>query len=730
MRGAILIVAAACVHHSGVTGSDAPGSDAGLAWQPALGAHWTPAGDAVVFRVASTRATRIELDVFAAPTGAPAVQTVAMTQEAGATVWRAELPAAVLPATIYYGYRVWGPNWPYDPSWQPGSDAGWQTDCDAAGNRMNPNKLVFDPYAAELSHDPETPTQADGSPYAVGSHRDTDSAPVAPKGIVLRDQPADFGQKPTRALADDIIYEVHVRGFTEADPTAGSCAGTYAGAAGRASYLASLGVTAIELMPIAETENDRNDVDPASDTGDNYWGYSTLAYFAPDRRYACDRSPGGPTAEFRAMVKAFHAQGIKVVLDVVYNHTAEGGGSSLLSLRGLDNAGYYQLDAAGTGYTNDNGVGADVAAQKPLASGLILDSLHYWKDAMGVDGFRFDLAPVLGNTCGPGCFTFDPTSLPRTIAQQFARPAGGGDGADLIAEPWGVGAGTYQVGHFPAGWSEWNDHVRDTVRQDQNDAGTIAITPGALATRIAGSPDLYDHDGRAPSAGITYLVSHDGFTLHDLYACAAPNNTQAWPYGPSSGGSTTNYSWDHGGDPVAQRQAVRTGLALELLAAGTPMITGGDELARTIQCNNNPYNLDSTATWLDWSSQGDALWTFAQRLFQFRAAHPELRPATWLTPPLYDANGQPASAAYLGDATQPIVMWTAGTTTLVAYNRGAAKLTITLPPAPAGLSWWRAANTAAFLEPQDNFVPPGQEQQVTTPTYDLDARALVLLIAR
>ena len=343
MRLACAVLVAACTHQSALA-IDAGTSDAPPpAWQPTLGAHWDPTNSFVSFEVGSTRATRILLELFDQPTGAAAIADLPMTSNGN--VWSVQVPAAQLPATIYYGYRVWGPNWSYDPTWTPGSDAGWIADVDSAGNRMNPNKLVFDPYAVELSHDPQTPTQADGTPYATGAHRDVDSASIAPKGIVLADGAADFGTKPARGLVDDIIYEVHVRGFTEADPAAGACAGTYAGAATRASYLAALGVTAVEFLPIAETQNDRNDVDPASDSGDNYWGYSTLAYFAPDRRYACDRTPGGPTREVRAMVHAFHDVGIKVLLDVVYNHTAEGAGSSLYSMRGLDNAGYYQLDA-------------------------------------------------------------------------------------------------------------------------------------------------------------------------------------------------------------------------------------------------------------------------------------------------------------------------------------------------------------------------------------------------
>jgi isoamylase len=711
MRIGLLLVAA-CAHNSAQPTADGASDAAPTAFQPTLGAHWSPDGIEIVYRVASTRATRIELELFDHPTGA-AVRSIVLDRDASG-VFSTHVGAA--DATTYYGYRVWGPNWPFDPAWMPGSDAGWVADVDADGNRMNPNKLVFDPYALELSHDPQTPAQADGTPYAVGSHRDLDSAAIAPKAIVLHEEPADFGSHPARALRDDVIYEVHIRGFTNA--AGGACAGTYAAAAQRADDLHDLGITAIELMPLAETQNDRNDVDPLSDNGDNYWGYSTLAYFAPDRRYACDRTPGGPTRELRAMVKAFHERGIKVVVDVVYNHTAEGGGSSLFSLRGLDNAGYYQLDATGTGFTNSNGVGADVAAQKPLAQGLILDSLQYWHEALGFDGFRFDLAPVLGNAT-PGGFHFDPTALPQTIATQFPDAA-------LIAEPWAVVANSYEVGHFPAGWSEWNDKFRDTVREDQNET---PAAPSVIAARIAGSKDVYA--SRAPEAGITYLVSHDGFTLHDLYACDASANAQPWPYGPSNGGSTTNHSSAHGGDPIAQRQATRTGLALELLSAGVPMIEGGDEVAHGVQCNNNPYNLDSTATWIDYTPATDPLWTFTQRLLGFRAAHPALRPDGWFAPTWYDDAGNVASAAYMGDATKPIVAWRTPDSDpmFVAYNRGGAKVTFTLPSAPTGLAWYRAANTAAFLEPSANFALPGAETAVA-PTYDLDSRALVILVAR
>jgi isoamylase len=414
-------------------------------------------------------------------------------------------------------------------------------------------------------------------------------------------------------------------------------------------------------------------------------------------------------------VKAFHDARIKVLVDVVYNHTAEGGGSSLLSMRGLDNAGYYQLDTAGTGFTNSNGVGADVATDKPLAAALVLDSLHYWRDVLGVDGFRFDLAPVLGNVCGPGCYRFDP-AFPAAIAQSLPSTA-------LVAEPWGVVAGSYQVGHFPAGWSEWNDKFRDTIRTDQNQVG--GLSPGALGDRITGSTDLYH--ARSPEAGVSYLVTHDGFTLHDLYACNAPSNNQAWPFGPSNGGSTTNHSWDHNGDAAAQRQAVRTGLLLMMVSAGVPMITGGDELGRSLRCNNNPYNLDSTATWLDYTTQGDALWTFASRMLHFRSAHAELRPAdftaaiTW-----YDATGAVASSGYLGDATRPVLAWSTGAI-YVAYNRSPNAVTITLP---AGPTWYRVADTGAWMEPQANSSEPGAEYMMHQSQYSLAARSVALFLTK
>jgi glycogen operon protein len=735
------------------------GVDAGgdLAWEPDLGARFEPDGDAIRFRVASERATRVELALFAEPLGATEVLRLPLEREApDGAVWAArvtvvELVAAGIdPATVFYGYRVWGPNWPYDPAWSPGSSAGFVADVDEAGNRMNPNKLLIDPYAREISHDPTNSLQLDRDPYRTGdTWPAVDSGPVAPKSIVLPPAPpgaVDLAGRPARPFKDEVIYEVHLRGLTRADAGAGACAGTYAGAATRAAYLAGLGVTAIELLPVQETWNDGNDVDPGSASGDNYWGYSTLAYLAPDRRYACDRTPGGPTREFRDMVRAFHAHGIKVYVDVVYNHTAEGGGGSLYSLRGLDNAGYYQLSASGKGFTDHTGIGANVAANKPLAAGLIVYSLRYWAWGLGVDGFRFDLAPVLGNVCGPGCFDFEKDGVLARIAEALpVRPASGGPGVDLVAEPWAIGPGTYQIGNFPVGWAEWNGQFRDLIRADQNRLGVTAVTPGWLADRLSGSPSLFRDDGRKPWSSVNFVVSHDGFTLRDQYACNGKNNAQPWPYGPSDGGSDDNLSWDQNGEPARQRQAARTGLALTVLAAGVPMIVGGDELLRTQRCNNNPYNLDSPGTWHDWSRlvEEARFVAFTRRLLAFRAAHPALRPADWRGGDevrWLRADGGDAAGAYMDDAGQHYLGWRiAGAGVVegepalaifVAYNGGTTAVEARLPARRADARWYRVADTGAWMEPQDNFHAEGSEYQMQGDRYMLAGRSLALFVER
>ncbi|MFY0562714.1 alpha-amylase family glycosyl hydrolase [Archangium lansingense] len=733
-----------------------------------LGAQYDATKSNITFRVYSSRATRIEVYLYGVPTDTAAVAKYTLTKGTN-SVWSVTVPTSGLPATVYYGYRAWGPNWTYNASWTPNSanaGLGFVTDVDAQGNRFNPNKLLVDPYALEISHDPIHPGNTNGAIYASGAtNRNTDSGPKASKGIVLAADTTSYGTKPTRALKDDVIYEVHVRGLTQGDSSITSCKGTYAGAAQKAAALKALGVTAVEFLPLQETDNDANDVNPTSTTGDNYWGYMTLNYFAPDRRYACDKSPGGPTKEFKAMVKAFHDQGIKVFIDVVYNHTGEGGAWSptdkttynVFSFRGLDNPTYYTLTGDFQNSWDNTGVGGNYNTFNTVAQDLIIHSLKYWKDELGVDGFRFDLASVLGNTCQHGCFNYDKlnsgTALNRIWSNLAPRPAAGGTGADLIAEPWAIGGNSYQVGNFPSGWSEWNGIYRDTLRKDQNQMGVELVTPGQLATRFAGSSDLYEDDGRKPYNSINFMVAHDGMTLKDLYSCTSKDNGQLWPYGPSDGGEDNNHSWNQDGVAADQRKAARNGFAFLMLSAGTPMFTGGDEFLRTQYCNNNVYNLDSSANWLNYSLNTDQtnFKTFAQRLIAFRKAHPALRPANFFS--ASDTNGnvmeqmrwfQPSGAvadtAYMGNTGNHALAFRIDGTEFgdtasaiyVAYNGWSGAVDFKLPWPFAGKQWYRVTDTCNWAEGTNQVRSPGAEDLIggENTNYNVCARGLIVLIAK
>jgi len=736
-----------------------------------LGAAYDVGQTSINFKVYSSRATRIELWLYAAGTGQAEKLKVVMTKGTGnlwsANVTTSALTAAGIGGTVYYGYRAWGPNWTYNASWTKGSGLGFVADVDAAGNRFNPNKLLMDPYARELSQDPTNPSNLDGTVYASGaSYRLMDSGTVAPKGIVLVPDTQSIGTKPTRAFKDDVIYEVNVRGLTMSDTSiTAAYRGTYKGAGLKAAWLASLGVTAVEFLPVQETQNDTNDVVPNTDAGDNYWGYSTLDWFAPDRRYSSDKTAGGPTREFKAMVKAFHDAGIKVMLDVVYNHSGEGGAWSstdtttynVQSYRGLDNPTYYELTSDNQSSYDNTGVGGNFNTYNTIAQNLIVDSLAYWRDTMGVDGFRFDLAAVLGNTCTNGCYNYNKTdagtALNRIVAEMTPRPAAGGTGTDFVAEPWAIGSGTYQLGNFPSGWSEWNGSWRDLVRQAQNELGSVTVTTGQLATRFAGSSDLFGDDGRKPWNSVNFLVVHDGFTLGDLYRCNGKNNSQAWPYGPSDGGEDNNNSWDQGSVATAQRQAARTGFALMMTSAGVPLMTGGDEYLRGLNCNNNPYNLDSSANWLNWSRNTDQtnFQNFAQAMIAFRKAHASLRPAgfysgsdnngnslqqlAWFAP-----SGAVADGTYFNDANNHAIAWRIDGSELgdtaaaiyVAYNGWSGAVSFTLPAPPSGKSWYRVTDTCTWAEGPGQVRAPGSEDAIggQGTVYSECGRGALVLIAK
>jgi glycogen operon protein len=746
-----------------------------------LGAQYSSDGSSILFRVYSSRATQLSLYLYSAGYGAQESAVYPMTQGSDlvwqATVSVSDIRNAGITGAVYYGYRAWGPNWPYNPGWTKGSSAGFISDVDSNGNRFNPNKLLLDPYAREISQDPLNPSNpSNGGIFASGpSYRTIDSGTYAPKGTVLATSTQSTGTKPTRAQKDDVIYEVHVRGLTKQDPSIPAAyQGTYAGAAMKATYLASLGVTAVEFLPVMETQNDANDVTPDSDASQNYWGYATEDFFAPDRRYAYNKAAGGPTQEFQAMVQTFHNAGIKVYMDVVYNHTGEGAlwnssdptTANVYSWRGLDNATYYELTSDNQYFYDNTGTGANYNTYNPVAQNLIIDSLAYWNQSMGVDGFRFDLAAVLGNNClnqsyesaAPNCpdggFNFDASdpnvAINRILANFTVRPAAGGSGVDLYAEPWAAsGNGAYQLGNFPYGWSEWNGLFRDSMRQAQNELGNMAIYITQDANDFTGSSNLFQASGRSPWNSTNLIDIHDGLTLNDVYSCNGSSNSQAWPWGPSDGGTTTNYSWDQGmsagtGTASDQRRAARTGLAFTMLSAGTPIMQGGDEFQRTLQCNNNAYNLDSPGNWLNWSwsTNQQNFDNYASRLIAFRRAHPALRPVTWYTSSQvewWQPSGQQADSSYWNNTSNYAIAYTVNGSSFsdsnsmyIAYNGWSASVNFTLPQPPTGTNWYRVTDTCDWNDGPNTFVTPGNETLIGPggTTYGQCGQSLLLLISK
>jgi glycogen operon protein len=569
-----------------------------------LGAKWD--GTGTNFTLFSENATRVELCLFDSP-GATRESAKFELTERTDQVWHGFIQG-VGPGQLY-GFRVHGP---YEPE---------------KGHRFNPNKVVLDPYAKAIGREVRWDDDLFG--YGVGnaqedlSFDERDNAAHAPLAAVA-DERYDWGddKAPDTPWHKTLIYELHVKGFTKLHPgVPGNLRGTYAGLASPEviGHLKGLGVTAVELMPVHHFLQDRHLVEKGLA---NYWGYNTLAFLAPEPRYAAAHGdPNGTLREFKDMVKAFHAEGIEVILDVVYNHTAEGNHlGPTLSFRGIDNLSYYKpapesprfyMDYTGCGNTPDMG--------HPKVLQLVMDSLRYWTLEMHVDGFRFDLAPALARQLHEvdklGAF-FDIIHQDPVLSQ-----------VKLIAEPWDLGEGGYQVGNFPLGWTEWNGKYRDSVRKFWKGEG------GALsefATRITGSSDLYELGGRRPSASINFITAHDGFTLNDLVSYNEKHN-EANGEGNNDGESNNN-SWNCGaegpsGDPtvnaIRERQK-RNFLVTLLLSQGVPMLSHGDEIARTQGGNNNVYAQDSEISWMNWNlspAQRDLL-EFTRRAAALWRANP------------------------------------------------------------------------------------------------------------
>jgi isoamylase len=690
-----------------------------------LGATFDGAG--VNFALFSEYATHVQLCLFSEADDPKETQRIPLREQTD-QVWHCYLPDAE-PGQLY-GYRVHGP---YEP---------------ANGHRFNANKVLLDPYAKAIGRDVRWDDALWGyrlgDPDADLSLDDRDSAPFAPLAMVL-DTAFTWGddRPPRTPWHKTLIYEVHVKGFTARHPAVPEeRRGTYAGLASEAAieHLQNLGVTAVELLPVHFFLDDRH----LADRGlVNYWGYNTLAFFAPALRYASRQSPRRSVQEFKMMVRALHAAGIEVILDVVYNHTAEGNQlGPTLSFRGVDNASYYKLSPDRRYYMDFTGCGNGFSMQHPRVLQLIMDSLRYWVTEMHVDGFRFDLASALAREL----FAVDKLGSFFDIIHQDPILSQ----VKLVAEPWDVGEGGYQVGNFPAGWTEWNGKYRDVVRRFWKGDGGAA---SEFATRLAGSSDLYAWSGRKPYASINFITCHDGFALHDLVSYNDKHNEANGE--DNQDGANDNNSWNGGvegptDDPcvvVLRERQKRNLIATLLLSQGVPMLLAGDELGHTQQGNNNAYCQDNELTWLNWDldARRERFLDFVRAVIQIWKTQPVfqrrkffqgrairgtgVKDISWFGPDGQEMSDDAWNAGFVkclgvrmagdligdvDDRGEPLV----GDTLLLLFNAHHESIPFALPATRAD-RWDRVLDTAEPEEDRAAFAPGDR--------YPLQGRALALL---
>lgn len=693
-----------------------------------LGPTWD--GSGTNFAIFSENATAVDLCLFD-PDGEHEVERIRLP-EVTAHVWHG-YATSIEPGQLY-GYRVQGP---YEPE---------------SGSRFNPNKLLIDPYAKAIHG--EVNWEAPVFGYQIGdnasdlSFDDRDSGWGVPKSVVTSPWfDWDQDSRPRTPWHKSIIYELHVKGFTELSPfVPQNLRGTYAGLSTRPviDYLKRLGVTAVELLPVHKFLDDKHLIDQGLR---NYWGYNSINYFAPDNRYSSNQSEGASIAEFKTMVRALHRAGIEVILDVVYNHTAEGNERGpTLSFRGIDNASYYRLSPENTRYYVDyTGTGNSLNVRHPHVLQMIMDSLRYWIQEMHVDGFRFDLAATLARELHDvdrlAAF-FDIIHQDPVISQ-----------VKLIAEPWDVGVGGYQVGNFPVLWTEWNGKYRDTIRHYwRGDEGHVA----ELGFRLTGSSDLYQADGRRPHASINFVTAHDGFTLRDLVSYNDKHNEAN---GESNrDGTNDNLSSNYGFEGPTDDQEInqlrnrqmRNFMATLLLSQGVPMISAGDELGRTQFGNNNAYCQDNEISWLNWDLSGDqqSMFDFTRRLIQIRTDHPtfsrrkffqgrrirgaDVRDITWFSPDGTEMSeeqwesrwvrclGMRLGGGPIGDVDddgEPVT----DETFLLLLNASSNDVIFRLPAGDATRPW------QVMIDTNENEHPSRRLRSVESPDYTIVARSLVLL---
>jgi glycogen operon protein len=680
----------------------------------------------------SEQATTVELCLFDSVDAAEPAECIRMP-ECTDQVWHAYLPE-VLPGQLY-GYRVHGP---FEPQ---------------QGHRFNPHKIVLDPYAKLIGRDvrwaDELFSYRIGDAEADLSFDERDSAAYAPLAAVI-DPAFTWGndQAPRTPWHKTVIYEMHVKGLTKLHPEVPEkLRGTYVGLASEPviRHLTSLGVTAVELLPVHHFLKDRH-LEERKLT--NYWGYNSLAYFAPEIRYAASDIPQDAVQQFKMMVAALHGAGIEVILDVVYNHTAEGNHMGpTLSMRGIDNAAYYKLVPDDQRYYMDyTGCGNSLNVRHPRVLQLIMDSLRYWVTDMHVDGFRFDLASTLARELYEvdrlGAF-FDIIHQDPILSQ-----------VKLIAEPWDVGPGGYQVGNFPVLWSEWNGKYRDTIRRFwKGDGDTLA----EFATRLSGSSDLYQADGRKPYASINFVTCHDGFNLHDLVSYNDKHNEANGE--DNRDGADDNNSWNCGAegptdDPEVNAlrwQQKRNFVATLLLSQGVPMLLAGDELSHSQHGNNNTYCQDSELTWLNWemTAEAQAFYDFVRLVIHLRHTQPvfqrrkfflgrairgvDIKDISWFDPSGQEMNEEAWESGYarclgvrlagelIGDVDERGEL-IVGDSVLLLLNAHYEAIPFTLPRRDVDQKWELLLDTA---QPQAKTVDP-----INGEPYALQGRSIVVLRAQ
>jgi len=692
-----------------------------------LGATWD--GNGVNFAIFSESATGVELCLFDTPEATTESSRIALTERRD-MVWHCYVPD-LRPGQLY-GYRFQGP---YDP---------------AKGHRFNHNKIVLDPYARAIGRDirwcDEMFGYKVGDPAADLSFDERDDAHAAPLAVVI-DSAFTWGddRSPLTPWHETIIYEMHVKGFTKLHPAVPEALrGTYAGLASPAAieHLTKLDVTAVELLPVYHRLDDRHLVERGLG---NYWGYNTLAFFAPEQRYSASRKADETVREFKTMVRALHSVEIEVILDVVYNHTCEGNQMGpTLSFRGVDNASYYRVSPEDPRYYVDfTGCGNTLNMRHPRVLQLIMDSLRHWVTEMHVDGFRFDLASALARELHDvdklGAF-FDIIHQDPILAQ-----------VKLIAEPWDLGDGGYQVGNFPSQWSEWNGKYRDNVRRFwKGDGATVS----EFATRICGSSDLYEWSSRRPSASINFITCHDGFTLQDLVSYHFKRNEANGD--ANHDGADDNQSWNCGAEGPTDDAAVnalrekqkRNFLTTLLLSQGVPMLLAGDEIGKSQLGNNNAYCQDDELTWLNWNLDDNqrTLLEFVQGVIALRKAEPvfrrqkffqgrpirgpEVNDIAWFSPDGSEMNDEAWHAGFV----KCLGLWLngemigevdekgephSGDTLLLLLNAHHESIPFRLPsPVPAA-EWQPLMDTAHF---------PGKLSDTKGGTeYEINARSVALL---